>query len=749
MIVDKSLIKKYRICQGIVIAIFAVLALRLMTLQLLEAPVYKTKAEQNRFRFLPIRAPRGEIVDRNGKVLAANKIVNTVSLLRQQTDQETLERTIDRLADLLGDVYPEIDAEYIKKLLDEHKERPYEPVVIKRDISMEVVARLEERRRELPGVLIGKEIVRYYPEKTLASHIIGHIGEISQEELEADDNNEYRPGDLVGRFGLEAQYEKYLRGKDGFQQVEVDVSGRPVANSDLITVNPEQGNNLVLTLDYNLQKVLEEAMDKALAEQKKTAGAAVVIDVRTGAILAMTSRPNFDPNALVPPVSTKAVRDYLAPPPGTEPTMLNRAISSKYPPGSTFKPITAMAALEAGAISTRDTVFCSGKYPRPPYTGCWGVHRTVDFFKAMAVSCNVFFIEAGRRAGVEMLSKIAHEFRLDEKTGIDLPGEVAGGFLDPAKKKAQNLPWLDEWYQKEQQELDKKYERLLAEADSEQERRDLLYRKKDEERLLKSLYNDKYNVYVKWQPYDTYYMSFGQGGNEFTPLGLANYVATLANGGKVMRPYLVERVETPDGKVVARFGPKVVHRVDVSEKSMELTREAMVRVCEPGGTAYWIFGDFPVKVAAKTGTAESGRGKDLYHGLFVAFAPADDPEIAFAGIIEYGYHGSESVGPVAKEVFQEYFGLNKREEIKEQEEVAEEGPGAVAAPPAQPAPPGREDQATTDETEPGSTRPPAVSPDVPQEPPAEPGDNGQGEPPGGVQEPPPALPEEREQLPSE
>lgn len=737
MIEDSRLKKKHRVCQGIVIAIFAVLALRLMTLQLVEAPVYKTKAEQNRFRFLPIRAPRGDIVDRNGKVLAANQIVNTVSLIRQQTDEKTLERTITRLAALLGDVYPEIDARYIKKLLDDHEARPYEPVVIKRDISMEVVARLEERRRELPGVLIGKEIVRYYPENTLASHVIGHIGEISQKELEEDKNEEYRPGDLVGRFGLEARYEKYLRGQDGFQQVEVDVSGRPVTNRDLITVNPKQGNNLVLTLDYDLQKVMEDALDKSLAEHKKTAGAAVVIDVRTGAILAMTSRPNFDPNALVPPVSTKAVRDYLAPPAGSEPTMLNRAISSKYPPGSTFKPITGMAALESGAITTGNTVFCSGKYDRPPYTGCWGVHRTVDFFKAMAVSCNVFFIEAGRRAGVEMLSKIAHEFRLDEKTGIDLPGEVAGSFLDPAKKKEKNLPWLEKWYQEEQEKLEKEYDRLLAGAESEQERRDILSRKKDEESVLKYEYNDKYNVYVKWQPYDTYYMAFGQGGNEYTPLGLANYVATLANGGKVMRPYLVERIETQDGKVVARFGPDVVHRVNVSEKTMDLTREAMTRVCEPGGTAYWIFNDIPIKVAAKTGTAESGRGKDLYHGVFVAFAPAENPEIAFAGIVEYGYHGSESVAPVAKEVFKEYFGLNKKE--KDQEDVGIKQPDTVTEPSVQPARPG---PGTT--TEPGTSQPPATEPDVPQEPPQqpEPGDENGAPPSNGGQEPPPALPPE-------
>lgn len=730
MMVDTKLKKKYRFCQGLVIVIFAAMLLRLMTLQLVEAPIYRTKAEQNRFRFLPIRAPRGDILDRDGEVLAANKIVNTVSLVKQQTEPENLESTISILADLLKDVYPEIDASYIKKQLDEHQTRPYEPVVIKRDIPMEVVARIEERRTELPGVLISKEFVRSYPGNTLASHIIGHIGEISQDELEKYKDENYRSGDLVGRFGLESQYEKYLRGEDGFQQVEVDVTGRPIPHRDLITVNPKQGNNIVLTIDSDLQRAMEDAMDAALAEHNTKAGAAVLLDVRTGAVLAMLSRPDFDPNALVPPVSVNAVQKYLNPGDGVEPTMLNRAISSKYPPGSTFKPITGMAVLDSGKMTTKDTVSCSGRYYLPPYTKCRKVHHTVDYFKAMAVSCNVYFIEAGRRAGVEMISKVAHEFGLDEKTGIDLPGEIAGSFLDPAKKKAKNEPYWKKWYQDQQDEIEKKYNKLLSSAKNEQERRELLNRKKDEERQLKAEYNIKYNFYVNWQPYETYFMAFGQGSNEFTPIGLANYVATLANGGKLMRPYLVQRIESSDGDVLARFGPKVLRKVDVSKKSIGLTREAMTKVAEPGGTAYWIFQDLPVKVGAKTGTAESGRGKDLYHGVFVAFAPADNPEIAFAGIMEYGSHGSESMGPVAKEVFKEYFGLNKkRDQNKEQKKqpVTEAAPVSPAPVPQQPAAPQVQTPAPVPQQ--------PVEPQQPVQPPSEEVNN--GVPPSDEQELPP------------
>ncbi len=671
--VDRRLEGKYKFLQWLTIAIFAVLTVRLITLQLWEAPVYRTKAKLNQFRFLPIRAPRGDIVDRNGKVLAANKIVNTVSIVRQQIDGKDLDRTINKLAGLLHDVYPEIDAAYIKRQLEEHQSRSYEPVVVKRDVSVEVVSRLEERRRDLPGVVIGKEIVRYYPEGTLASHLLGYIGEISKEELENRQNENYKLGDLVGRFGLEKQYEKYLRGVDGFQQVEVDVSGRPIPHSDLITVNPKQGDRLVLTLDGDLQKVLEASMDKALADLRKKglpgrAGAAVVLDVRTGAVLAMTSRPNFDPNLLVPPVSDKAAQEYLNPPGGADPTMINRAISSKYPPGSTFKPITGMAALESGKITTEETIVCKGRYWLPPFTKCWRVHGTVDFFRAMAVSCNVYFIEAGRRAGVDMITRVAHEFGLDEKTGIDLPGEVAGSFLTPEKKEKKYGPVVEKWYRQKQDELEKEYAGRLARAKSERERNDILIQKKYAERDLKVWYRNKYNQDAKWQPYDTYFMSFGQGSNEYTPIGLANYVATLANGGKRMRPYLVQRIEDRNGKVIARFRPEVVRRVDISSKTLDTVKQAMREVAGgEGGTAAWLFNDLPFKVAAKTGTAESGRGDGLYHGVFVAFAPTDKPEIAFAGIIECGSHGSESMGPVAKDVFKEYFGLNKLQQPQEQQ----------------------------------------------------------------------------------
>jgi penicillin-binding protein 2 len=661
---EQNVLRKKKAFQWLITIVFCVLLLRLGYLQILNASAYQTKAEQNQFRMLPIFAPRGDIIDRDGEVLSANQIVNTVSIIRHQTDEETLEQTIKKLADLLNDLYPEINAEYIQALLDEHKERLYEPVVIKRDIPIEVVARLEERREELPGVVIDQEMVRYYPEGTMASHILGHIGEVSEEELNKDET--YRQGDLTGKFGLEAQYEEYLRGKNGFRQVEVDVNGRPVSNSELNRVEPEQGNNLVLTMDYELQKTLEEAIDNSLEDLGKTAGAAVVLDVKTGAVLAMTSRPNFDPNDLVPPVSSKAVEEYLNPGAGKKPVMQNRAISSKYPPGSTFKPVTALAALESGNVRSSDAFHCSGIWSETN-TKCTRSHGRVDLFRGMAASCNIYFIEVGRRAGIDMLAKYINEVGLDEKTGIDLPGEVSGSSSNPEKKKALQLPILDKWYQDKQNEIEQKYEDLLKGASTDQERQDHLFRKKDELRVLENEYQIKYDYEVKWRPHDTYILSFGQGANEFTPVGLANYVAAIANGGKLMRPYLVQRIESPDGRVISEFGPHQLDQIDASQENLALVCEAMKRVAQSGGTAYGVFHDFPIEVGAKTGTAESGWGKEIYHGVFVAFAPADDPEIAFAGIIEEGYHGSTSAGPIARAVFEKYFGLDEDEEEGSQE----------------------------------------------------------------------------------
>ncbi len=666
MMADRKLEARQKFFRWLIFAVFVLIVARLVALQLCEASVYRTEAANNQFRFLPILAPRGDIVDAQGNILAGNEIVNAISIVPQQIDAGQLDSTIGNLVSLLHDSYPEIDAPFINKLIADaaQSDISYEPVVIKQDVPMQIVERLEEHRQEIPGVQIGKEVVRSYPEGTIASHLLGYIGEISADELVQHKDDNYKAGDLIGKSGLEAQYESYLRGQDGFQQVEVDVSGRPVQHANLITVPPLQGDRLVLTIDSGLQKAMETSMDSTLAQLQREgynarAGAAVALDVKTGAVLAMTSRPNFDPNLLVPPVYDATVKKYLDPPAGAEPPMINRAISSLYAPGSTFKPITGMAVLTSGKVTVNDTVDCTGRYWLPPYPACWKVCGVVNFFQAMAVSCDVYFMEAGRKAGAALMAQIAHEFGLDQPTGIDLPGEVTGELSSPAQQAAQQDPYWRNWYQEQEAALNAKYTALLAAATTPQQTSDLQAQQKWAQIDLNEEYQIKYNFYVNWQPFETFNMAIGQGANAFTPIELANYVEELANNGQRMHPYLVQRIEDPSGNLVAQFGPQVAHNAQVDSQIMATVRQGMADSTNPEGTSGAIFYDYPVKVAAKTGTAETGGALDLTNGIFIAFAPASDPTIAFAGVIESGYEGSASSGLVGKAVLDQYFGLNK------------------------------------------------------------------------------------------
>ena len=666
MIVNRRLESNQKFLRWLTIAVFAVIVIRLVTLQLLDTSKYRTEAAMNQFRFFPIRAPRGDIVDSKGTLLASNKIVDAISIVPQQITGSA----INNLIVLVQDTYPDIDAPYIQKLLADAAQsgQPDQSVVIKQDVSMDVVERLEEHRQDLPGVQIGKSLVRDYPEGTVASHLMGYIGEISSDGLAQHQDENYQSGDLIGKSGLESQYESYLRGRDGFQEEEVDVSGRPVAHANLITVPPVQGDKLVLTIDNNLQETMDTSMDNTLRMLRgegynAVAGAAVALDVKTGAVLAMTSRPNFDPNALVPPVDDATVRKYIDPPAGSASPMINRAISSLYSPGSTFKAITGMAALASGHIDLNSTVDCTGHYWLPPYPACWEVDGITNFFKAVKRSCDVYFYEAGRRAGIELMDNVAHEFGLDQPTGIDLPGEATGDMPSPEKQKTDMDLYWRKWYQDQETTLNNKYAALLAAATTAQQKSDLLARQKSAQRSLDEDYRIKYNFATNWQQYETFNTAIGQGDDDFTPIELANYIAQLANNGQRMRPYLVQQIDDPRGKVLARFGPQVAHDASVNAASnaignfdqiMATVRQAMAGSTDPDGTSGLLFLNYPVKVAAKTGSAETSSA---VNGFFVAFAPVDNPQIAFAGVIETAHHGSDSIGYVGLSVLDQYFGL--------------------------------------------------------------------------------------------
>ncbi|MGE5391530.1 MAG: penicillin-binding transpeptidase domain-containing protein [Deltaproteobacteria bacterium] len=651
-----------------VIALLVILGLRLAMVQLFFNDEYQTQAKDNRVRLVPVKAPRGEIYAADGSVLAANELVYTLSL----SYLDNVDRTalVDKLVFMLKPYYPDIDRKTIMDKIELQKFRLFEPVVVMRDIPWELVVQIEEKRQDLPGVEVSVEPLRNYPQGALAGHVLGYIHSISQEELNGSEGSRYSINSLIGKAGIEKQYEKELRGTDGARQVEVNVGGRPVR--ELVTLQSHPGNNIYLTIDPKLQKVMENSMAENLARlqaqnPKAKVASAVLLNVKTGEVLAMASAPNLYPDDWKGNLKPELASYYL--PPGTyDPlnpgALTNRAIQTTYPPGSTFKGITGMSALEKGAMDPQgDLVNCAGAYWIAPYIKCTGVHGNVNYYRAMAVSCNTYFQEMGRRAGKDEIIHVAKQFGLGSKTGIDLPYETAGLIPTPEWKKQISSIMVDSKYKTLFKELDQKYASLIANAENDEEKNKIIKKKANEKAIMQAQYEIDYNFDTHWQQFDTFNMSIGQGSDDFTVIQLADYIAGIANGGYLMQPHLVKKIVTHDGKVLEVIEPHVINHADVSTRSLAETRRAMLAVTQPGGTAYSLFGHFPpeIGVGAKTGTAETGRAGDNarkeFHGVFIAFAPFDDPEIAFAGVVEYGYSGGGSAGYIARDVFEQYFGI--------------------------------------------------------------------------------------------
>jgi len=658
---------RLRTFAAIIFGLLAVLCIKLAVVQLFNSDIYQVKAKENRIRLVAIKPSRGEIYDRNGETLAANQLVYTLSLTNPGNDGK--EQLVEHLANVLQPYYPEVTAAVINEKIASQQFRLFEPVVIVRDIPWELVVQLEEDRQNLPGVSIDIEPLRSYPHDTLAGHVLGYIHSINQEELAASDG-QYNINSLIGKSGLEKEYEEELRGTYGARRMEVDAKARPIG--ELVTLEPIPGNNLHLTLDFKLQTVLENSLDANLIRlqqkfPKAKVGSAVVMDVKTGEILAMASSPAMRPDDWKGNVSSSLAAYYF--PQGDrynpmEPgAAMDRAIQVTYPPGSTFKPITGMAALESGTMNPlNDYVNCQGRYWIAPYIQCTGVHGNLNYYSGMAKSCNVYFQEMARRAGKEAMIQVAQDFGLGQRTGIDLPYEAQGLVPTPEWKRELNALLIDRKYDQLRKQLEEKYTQLLQESSPDQAR-ELEKKLQNEKAQLEAQYQIDYNFDTTWQPFDTFNMSIGQGANQYTVINLANYIATIANGGDLMRPHLVKQITSPDQQVIREIKPELIHRVSVSANTMAETRRAMLRVTQPGGTATFLFNGFPadIQVGAKTGTAQTNRVGDSimneFHGVFVAFAPVDNPQVAFAGVIEYGQHGSESAGLVAKDVFEQYFGI--------------------------------------------------------------------------------------------
>lgn len=576
----------------IVFLVIFVLIARLAYLQIAHGNDFRTLADENRIRLITITAPRGTFYDRNGVPLVNNRPGFSVSLV--PINNPVSDDVIIRLSTILGLKPDEIQKKASKE------ENPLNPIIVKSDVGPDVVAKIEERKGDLPGVVLAIQAVRSYIYNELGSHMFGYVGEINDSELEKGKEKGYKSGDIVGKFGLEQVYDKELRGVDGGEQVEVDVTGRPIQR--LGRKEPVPGNDLFLTIDSRVQKATEEAMDRQLAYlQNKLgnihakAGAAVAINPKTGEILAMVSRPTFNPNLFNGGISAKdwkTINDNPFNP------MQNRVLSGEYPPGSTFKIITGTAALELGKVTAEEKILDTGKHWIIPKGNASNeALGWIDFREALSKSDNVYFYEMGNRLGIDNLEKYARMYGMGAYTGINLPGEADG---------------------------------LVA--------------------------NQRYKMKVygeEWYLSETFDAAIGQGFQLATPLQVANVMAQVASGGHRYRPYLVSKIASPNGQVIKEFQPEEMGSVTISEKNLNLIRSALRDVAQPGGTAAAVFEGFPITIAGKTGTAENPHGDD--HGWFVAYAPFDDPQIVVAVLIEQGGFGSDSAVPIARKMFEAYF----------------------------------------------------------------------------------------------
>ena len=586
--------KRFNALAIIIALIITLLVSRLAYLQIFHGRENAVMADNNRIRLLPITAPRGAFYDRNGTLLVTSRPGFTVSLV--PIDGPIRDDVLERLAVILN---MKLDVMKSKIALQDN---PLEPVRIKNDVGPEIITRIQERRDELPGVIIEVQAVRNYLDNELAAHLFGYVGEISDTELAKKKSQGYKTGDLLGKAGLERVYDKEVRGVDGGSQIEVDVSGKPVKM--LGKKEAVLGNSLVLTIDATIQKAAEKAMDDRLqylqdrlGNPNAKAAAAVVMNPQTGEILAFVSRPTFNPNLFNGGISAKdwkVINDNPFNP------MQNRTISAEYSPGSAFKIVTGAAALELGKITPEEKILDTGKHWIIPKGNAHGAALGwINFHTALAKSDNVFFYELGNRIGIDNLEKFARSFGLGSPTGINLLGEDSGLV---ANRKYKQEVYEEEWYLSE-----------------------------------------------------TFDAAIGQGFQLVTPIQMASLISQIANGGKRYRPYVVSRIVSPNGETVQDFQPDLLGTIPLSDKTLTAIRTALRDVSTDAGTAGYIFNGFPVPIASKTSTVENPHGDD--HGWFVAYGPYDNPTIAVAVIVEQGGYGSDSAAPIARKIMEAAFHL--------------------------------------------------------------------------------------------
>jgi len=592
------------IASGFVLFMFFLLFVRFFYLQVVQHDYYRTLAEANRISIVPIVPNRGIIVDRNGVLLAHNYSAYTLEIAPSKVDD--VDALIDELSTVI-EIAPK-DRRRFKKLLEESKS--FESLPIRTRLSDEEIARFAANRYRFPGVEINARLFRQYPQGELFSHVVGHIGRINQHELdqlEADglDAN-YRGTDYIGKVGLEQSYETHLHGTTGVEEVEVDSGGR--AMRTLSRSAPVSGNNLTLKLDAKLQEVVYEAFGDYR-------GALVAIDPASGGVLAFVSKPGFDPNLFVDGIDPQNWKDLNE---SIDRPMINRALAGTYPPGSTFKPYMALAALTYGKRRPEQAIFDPGYFNFGGHTfhdDKVGGHGFVDMYKSIVMSCDTYYYMLANDLGIDNISNFMRLFGFGSRTGIDITGEAAG--ILPSQ----------EWKMKRFRQ--------------------------------------------KWYAGETISVGIGQGYNAYTPLQLAQAIATIANDGVMFRPHIVDYIEDIVTRKRTAVEPQPLRTLEIKPEHLQIIKNALIGVNKEG-TGARAFAGAPYVSAGKTGTAQvialkagekyvesrvAERHRD--HALFVAYAPADKPQIAVAVLVENAGFGARAAAPIARQVF-DYYLLGKR-----------------------------------------------------------------------------------------
>lgn len=605
--------QKFKFLAGLVLIIFSVLMIRLWVLQIMQgSTVYMVKSKENQTRTIKINAPRGLFYDRKGKIMVSSRISHNVSVVPEdiKNNPETLS--------LLSRTLNLSETEIMDKIKPDPRKptNPYQYIPIYKDIDAKTTIKLYESKLDLPGVEVDEVPVRTYLNGDFASHLFGYVREINNQELEEmkGKGQQYRLGDLIGKTGLERTYEDVLRGVDGGKVFEVDIRGRPLRL--LENREPVPGNNLHLTIDQKLQMAAEKALDEQLLYlQKHTryrnakSGAVIALDPRNGNILAMVSKPSFDPNlftgVISPEVADKLYNNPLHP-------FMNRVIQGEFSPGSTFKPVTVFSALMENQVNQEQKFYCGGidSVWKGRFT-CWiygdkgQIHGWQTVVDGLKNSCNIVMAELSRKIGPDVLAKYSRYFGFGRPTGINLfPGERLGLVADP------------DWKMKNTKEKE-------------------------------------------WYPLETLHFGIGQGFLTVTPLQLAQLYAAIANNGKVYLPQLVTKITNPSGDTIKRFQPKLIADLKAPRHVYSILQQGLAEVVG-GGTAAWVFRDFPLDkypVAGKTGTVQKPPYDNS--GVFACYAPTDKPEVVVIVLIEQGGSGSGGAAPVARKILESYFNLDE------------------------------------------------------------------------------------------